>query len=186
MSAPSLLEADLMAASKSASDRVGPAREHTFTWGDPVAAAAAGRGLTGREILEAIVARRISAPPAASLVGFWIDVVDEGRVEMILEPAEYMYNTIGSLHGGIVATLLDSVMGCAVWTLLDAHTAHATLEIHANFVRPATVATGPLRAIGRVLHLGSRTATAESRMVDTNARLYAHGSTTCLLTPRDV
>jgi uncharacterized protein (TIGR00369 family) len=118
------------------------------------------------------------------MIGFRIDLVGDGHVEMVLEPAEYMYNTIGSVHGGVVATLLDSAMGCAVWSVLDAQTAHATLDIHVNFVRPATVGDGPFRAIGQVLHKGSRTATAEGKMIDRNAKLYAHSTTTCLFIPR--
>jgi uncharacterized protein (TIGR00369 family) len=147
-------------------------------------ALAAGRGLTGREVLEAMAAGRIAPPPAILLLGIELEMVGDGRVEMTLQPAEYLYNTIGTVHGGIVATLLDSVMGCAILTKLDAAIGHTTLDIHVNYVRPATIAAGRLRGIGTVLHLGSRTATAEGKLVDTDGRLYAHATTTCLLTAR--
>jgi len=161
-----------------------PIRERITTWGDPIAAMAAGRGLTGREVLEAMAAGRIPTPPAIRLLGIQLDVIREGHVEMTLEPAEYLYNTIGSVHGGVVSTLLDSAMGCSVNTRLDALTACTTLDLHVNFVRPATIAAGRLRAIGRVLHMGSRTATAEGKLVDAAGRLYGHATTTLLLVPR--
>lgn len=160
------------------------ARERTVTWGDPAKAIAAGRGLTGREVLEGMVAGKIAAPPTIRLLGIELDVIREGHVEMSLEPAEYLYNTIGMVHGGIVSTLLDSAMGSAVNTRLDAQTGCTTLNLHVNFVRPVTIEAGRVRAIGRVLHLGSRTATAEGTLVDATGRLYGHASSTLLLTPR--
>lgn len=159
-------------------------RELTIHWTDPAAAADAARGLSGLAVLQRMVAGKIAPPPAAQLIGITIVAVEDGYIEMTLEPAEFMYNTIGSVHGGIVTTLLDSAMGCAVTTKLDATTAHATIDLHVNFVRPATVATGQLRATGRVLHRGARTATAEGRVLDTRQALYAHATTTCLLMPR--
>jgi uncharacterized protein (TIGR00369 family) len=145
---------------------------------------AAGRGLTGREVLEGMVAGRIPPPPAIRLLGIKLDVIRDGHVEMILVPAEYLYNTIGTVHGGIVSTVLDSAMGCAVNTTLDALTGCTSLDLHVNFVRPATIEAGPLRAIGRVLHRGSRTATAEGKLVDTTGRLYGHATSTLLIVPR--
>jgi len=159
-------------------------RERTVTWGDPLMAMAAGRGLTGREVLDGIAADRIPAPPAIRLLGIVLDVVREGHVEMTLDPAEYLYNTIGSVHGGVVSTLLDSAMGCAVNSRLDATTGCTTLDLHVNFVRAVTIATGPIRAIGRVLHMGSRTATAEGKLMDAAGRLYGHATATLLLIER--
>jgi uncharacterized protein (TIGR00369 family) len=180
-----LLPSSQMANAKPTADHAVPKlRQRTVSWSDPVEAMAAGRGLTGYEVLTAMAAGRIPAPPAIQLLGIQLDVIREGHVEMLLDPAEYLYNTIGTVHGGILATLLDSVMGCAVLTKLDAASGHTTLDIHVNFVRPATITAGRLRGIGQVLHLGSRTATAEGRLVDAEDRLYGHATTTCLLTAR--
>ncbi|HEX5799859.1 MAG TPA: PaaI family thioesterase, partial [Gaiellaceae bacterium] len=90
-------------------------------------------------------------------------------------------NPIGSVHGGVALTLLDSAMGCAVHTLLEAGVGYATLEVKANFVRPITSETGLVRCEGTVLHAGSRVATAEGRVVDAAGTLLAHGTTTCLI-----
>ncbi len=159
-------------------------RKLNVEWTDPALAMQAGRGLTGLEIMQAIGAGRIAPPPAAQVLGVTLLRVANGHIEMGLEPAEWMYNTIGSLHGGMVTTLMDSAMGSAVTSTLDADTMHATLDLHVNFVRPASVRTGPLRAIGRVLHRGSRTSTAEGQLVDAAGNLYAHATTTCLLMQR--
>lgn len=91
------------------------------------------------------------------------------------------YNPIGSVHGGVALTLLDSAMGCAVHTLLDAGVGYTTLEVKTNFVRPITADTGPIRCEGTVIHSGSRIATAEGKLTDAAGKLLAHGTTTCMI-----
>jgi uncharacterized protein (TIGR00369 family) len=98
-----------------------------------------------------------------------------------MEPGPQHYNPIGSVHGGVALTLLDSAMGCAVHTLLDAGVSYATLEVKTNFVRPISLETGVIRCEGTVLHLGSRVATAEGKLTDAAGKLLAHGTTTCLI-----
>ncbi len=119
------------------------------------------------------------------MLGFWIVEADEGRVVFELTPTEDVYNPIGSVHGGVIATLCDSAMGCAVHSTLPAGTGYTTAEIKISYVRALTAATGAVRAEGRVLHTGSRMATAEGFVRDAAGTLYAHGTTTCLvLAPR--
>ena len=161
-----------------------PLRERIVTWSDPGATLAAARGLTGREVLEAMTAGRIPPPPIGRLLGMEFVAIGNGEVEMALEVGEYLYNTIGSVHGGVLATVLDSVMGCAVATKLDAETRYTTLDLHTRFVRPPTIETGRLRAIGRVVHFGTRTATTEGTLMDATGRLCAHGTGACLLFAR--
>jgi uncharacterized protein (TIGR00369 family) len=157
------------------------ARQRTVEWQDPVAAARLGRGLSGLDYLTAMQAGRIPRPPVAALIGFAIAEVAEGRVVMEFDPAEFHYNPLGSVHGGIAATLLDSVMGCAVHSTLPQGRGYTTLEIKVNYVRTITAATGRLRAEGTIIHVGRQTATAEGRLVDATGRLYAHATTTCLV-----
>lgn len=87
------------------------------------------------------------------------------------------------MHGGIAATLLDSVMGCCIHTTLKAGTGYTTVEIKINYVRAMTDKTGPVRAEGKVINVGSRIATSEGKLYDTAGRLLAHGTTTCLIFP---
>lgn len=156
-------------------------RTRTVSWEDPRPLAAAGRGLSGLEFLQKIAAGELSPPPIAALLNFELVEVREGHAVFAVEPAEYHYNPIGVVHGGLAATLLDSAMGCAVQSTLPAGAGYTTLEIKVNFVRPMTAETGRVRCEAKLIHLGGRTATAEGRVVDEGGKLYAHGTTTCLI-----
>ena len=157
------------------------ARTRTFSWADPKALAEAARGLTGIEYLRKIVAGELPGPPMAALMEFGLAELEEGRAVFTVEPAEYHYNPIGVAHGGLAATLLDSAMGCAVHSTLPAGAGYTTLEIKVNYVRAMTAETGLVRCEARVIHVGGRTATAEGRIIDAADKLYAHGTTTCLI-----
>jgi uncharacterized protein (TIGR00369 family) len=156
-------------------------RVRTVSWEDPVPAAAAGAAMSGLEYLRAIVEGRMPPPPIAQLMGYTLDEVSEGRAVFGMDPGEHVYNPIGSVHGGVAATLLDSAMACAVHTMLPRGAGYTTLEIKVNYVRAMSRDTGRVRAIGTLVHVGSRTGTAEGRLVDAAGKLYAHGTTTCLV-----
>jgi uncharacterized protein (TIGR00369 family) len=137
--------------------------------------------MSGLEYMRAIVAGEIPRPPIAWSLDFLLAEVEEGRAVFTLTPAEFHYNPIGVVHGGVAATLLDSAMGCAVHTLLPAGTGYTTLELKVNFLRPMTRDTGTVRAEASVLHAGSRTALAEGRLVDAAGKLLAYATCTCLV-----
>jgi uncharacterized protein (TIGR00369 family) len=162
-------------------------RARLVRWEDPHALAAAGRGMAGRDFLEAIRSGALPPPPIAHLLGLALDAVEEGRVSFSLTPSEPHVNPLGIVHGGVVATLLDSAMGCAVHSRLPKGRGYTTLEVKVNFLRALTERTGPVRATGRVVHLGRTTATAEATLADAAGRLLAHATTTCLVfdLPRD-
>ena len=162
-------------------DSLKEARKRTVSWEDPRALFEAGRGLSGIEYLRKIVAGELPPPPIGALMNFRVAEVEEGRAVFSVTPAEYHYNPIGVVHGGVAATLLDSALGCAVHSTLPAGAAYTTLEIKVNYIRPLTIETGPVRCEARVIHLGDRTATAEGRIEDERGKLYAHGTTTCII-----
>ena len=137
--------------------------------------------MSGFEFLQKIVAGELPPPPIASLMDFQIVELAEGRAVFAVDPAEYHYNPIGVVHGGLAATLLNSAMGCAVHSMLPAGTGYTTLELKVNFIRAMTAETGRVRAEGKLIHLGGRTATAEGRVIDESGKLYAHATTTCLI-----
>jgi uncharacterized protein (TIGR00369 family) len=153
----------------------------TVTWQDPHGLVDAAKGLSGLEFLKKIVSGEFAPPPIGILMGFRIAEVSEGHAVFTVEPADYHYNPIGVVHGGVAATLLDSAMGCAVHSTLPAGAAYTTLEIKVNYVRPMTAKTGQVRCEAKALHVGGRTALAEGRVVDANGKLYAHGTTTCII-----
>lgn len=156
-------------------------RSLTVAWQDPRVLAEASRSMSGIEFLRAIRDRRLPAAPIAELLGFRLVEVDTGHAVFEIQPAEQHYNPIGVVHGGLAMTLLDSAMGCAVHSHMPAGAAYTTLEAKTNLVRAVTSETGTLRAIGKVVNLGNRVATAEGRLMDGAGKLYAHATTTCLV-----
>jgi uncharacterized protein (TIGR00369 family) len=157
------------------------ARRRTIRWDDPAGSTEAAGRFAGLPFLEAIRDGRLPAPPVSRLLGFELTEVEAGRAVFECEPSESHYNPIGSVHGGVISTLLDSAFSCAVHTTLPAGTGYTTAELKVNFVRPVVAGTGRLRSEGRVIHAGSRLATAEARLTDASDKLYAHAVGTCLV-----
>lgn len=141
------------------------------------------RSLDGLTVLRRILAGELPAPPIAEVLPFRLAEVGEGQAVFEGRPDARLYNPMGAVHGGFAMTLLDSAMTCAVMTALAAGEGCTTVETKVNFVRPLMPSTGPVRAEGRLVHAGTRVATAEGRLVDAAGRLYAHGTSTCLRFP---
>ena len=139
--------------------------------------------LSGYEFVKRMKEGHFPAAPIGRVMQFHLTEVEQGCVVFSAEPSAEFYNPMGTIHGGYTTTLLDSCMGCAVHSTLPAGMAYTTLEIKINFVRSITDKTGPVRAQGKVISAGKRVATAEGRLVDANGKLYAHGTTTCLIFP---
>ncbi len=156
-------------------------KKRIMTWDDPMPGAAAAREMGGLPFLRAILAGEQPPPPIGELMGFEPLEVEEGRALFVCTPAEYHYNPIGAVHGGLACTLLDSAMGCAVHTMLPAGVGYTTVELKVSFLRPITLKTGRLLCEGTIIHLGSRIATAEARLLDTSGKLYGHATTTCMI-----
>jgi uncharacterized protein (TIGR00369 family) len=156
-------------------------RTRTYSWSDPLGLVAEAAGRPGLEIMRSLVTGELPPPPIADTLGFTLVEVDHGRAVFECVPAEYHYNPIGVVHAGLAATLLDSAMGCAFATTLDAGVGWTTLELKANFTRALTADTGLVRCVGSVVHPGRRVATTEARLEDTEGSLYAHGSSTILV-----
>ena len=158
-------------------------RSREYSWSDPMAIAESARGRSGIEFLRALVRGDVPPPPIAVTLGFEIVSVDEGHVVFTVTPGEHLYNPIGVVHGGVAATMLDTVTGCAVHTTLPAGTAYTSLDLSVKYLRPLTADTGPVRGIGRVINRGRRTALAEGELRDAADRLLAHGTSSCMLFP---
>ena len=159
-------------------------RTRTVTWSDPQIGAAAGRGMAGLDYLRAASRGELPLPPMAELLGFTVTEIDPGRAIAEVYPAEYHYNPMGVVHGGLAATVLDSAMACAVHSTLPAGTGYTTVEIKINLVRAVTSNVGRLRAVAEVVFAGGRIATAQARLLDDHDELYAHATETCLLIRR--
>ena len=140
-------------------------------------------GLTGLETLQAMIAAG-RKPPIADTLQFELGEVSHGRAVFRGVPGRHAYNPIGVIHGGYAATLLDSALGCAVHSCLDANQAYTTLELKVAYHKALTLQTGTVEAEGKVLSIGRRVAFAEARLVDASGRLYASATSTLLVFER--
>ena len=156
-------------------------RSRTFTWSDPAAGAAHLGRRSGLELMRAMIAGELAAPPIMHLVDMSRMEAEEGRVAVELLPQEFHYNPLGTVHGGVLSTLLDTAAACAVHTTLPPGVGYTSLDLNVKFLRPVTVDTGTLRCEGTVLQRGRRTALAEARLTDPADRLVAHATSTCLI-----
>lgn len=156
-------------------------RTRTVTWEDPMISAQAARTMSGLDFLQAMIRGELPRPPISALLNFWLAEAETGRAVFLIEPAEYHYNPIGVVHGGLAATVLDSALGCVVQTMLPAGTGYTTVELHVNLLRPITMQSGQLRCEAEIVHSGRRMATAQARLTDAGGKLFAHGTATCMI-----
>ena len=151
---------------------------------DRVSAARDLARLDGLSALRAMIAGELPPPPIATLLGFDLVEVEEGRVVFAAQPGDHHYNPIGTVHGGLAATLIDTVTGCAVHSTLPAGTGYTTTDLQVRYVRAITRDTGRIVCEGTVVHRGRTMATAEAR-ITAGDRLLAHGTAGVLILPPD-
>jgi len=138
-------------------------------------------GLSGIDYFRKMIAGELPPPAMLTLFGIRLVEVDPGRVVFAATVEERFYNGTGVAHGGFAATLLDTALGCAINSAMPIGKRFTTLELKVNLTRPLTKEVGDLRCEAQVVHVGGRTATSEGRIVDRNGKLYAHGTTTCIV-----
>jgi len=138
---------------------------------------------SGLEFLTDMVNGKLPQPPMCATLGFHLAAVSEGYARFDGVPEFRHYNPIGTVHGGFAATLLDSALGCAIFSMLARGETWTTLELKLNLVRPMNQDTGTVAAEGRIIHRGRSVATSEGTVKDRAGKLYAHASTTCMIFP---
>jgi uncharacterized protein (TIGR00369 family) len=158
----------------------GDPRSKTVTWYDPLTPARAGAQMSGLDYLRAMADGELPPPPIGLLMGFRLGNVEKGTVSFHCTPDESVYNPIGVIHGGLVCTLLDSVAGCAVQSLLPAGTGYTSIEIKVNYLRPVHAGM-ELVAKGWVTKPGQRVSFAEGDVRDGEGKILATASSTCLI-----
>lgn len=151
------------------------ARQHGVARRDQLA------GKTGLQVFEAMFAGELPIPPISGTLNFLLVEAGHGRAVFQGRPLFEHYNPLGTVHGGWIATLLDSAVGCAVHTLLPPGRGYTTVELKVNYVRAVTDRVPLVRAIGDVIHGGKTIATAQGRLIGPDGTLFAHASTTCLV-----
>jgi uncharacterized protein (TIGR00369 family) len=159
-------------------------RTRTTEFNEPSLTAAAAAGKPGIEFLRELIAGKAPAAPIQVTLGFELVEVSDGFAKLQLTPGEHLFGALNAIHGGVSSTLLDSAMGSAVMTTLDAVTAGSTVALTVHLTRTMTLRTTKVVAEGWVVHRGSRLVTAEGRINDDQGRLIAHGSATYALSER--
>lgn len=160
-------------------------REALVRWEDPQVGLTQLPTLDGIDFMRKIAAGEIPGAPIAGHVNMTLIEVGHGAVTFQSTPDESHYNPIGVVHGGLVCTLLDSALGCAVHTTLPAGTGYTSIEIKTSFLRPVSAGSGPLTCTGRVIKPGRRVAFAEGEVVDADGRTVATASGSVLVFPLD-
>ncbi|MET0463215.1 MAG: PaaI family thioesterase [Chitinophagaceae bacterium] len=156
-------------------------RTRTYSWSDPMKTAELAATRSGIEFLNGILNGETAPPPIAQTLDFRPLSLEEGIIRFEFIPQEFHFNPIGSVHGGVISTVLDTVMGCAVHSVLPKGTAYTTLELKVNFVKAVTLKAGRMIAEGRLIHSGKTTALVEADLKDEQGRLYAHSVSTCII-----
>ncbi|WP_439594169.1 PaaI family thioesterase [Microbacterium sp.] len=159
-------------------------RSRTVTWDDPMPPLEASAELSGLEYLRALIAGEYPPPPIARLLGFDIVEAREGEVVFECEPGEYHYNPLGTVHGGLACTLLDTVVGCAAHTTLAKGVGYTSIDLNVSYLRPILATSGTLRAVGRVVKTGSRVIFAEGVLQDAAGRSLATATSSLLVLAR--
>ncbi len=170
-------------ADPTAHENWGAAASRTVTWNDPLVTAAAAAELSGLEFLTAILVGELPPPPIGTLFNMRPVSCSDGEVVFTADPDASMYNPIGVVHGGLVCTLLDSVLGCAVHSTLPRGAGYTSIELKVSYLRAVTGDSGPLTATGRVTKRGRRVCFTDGEVVDGAGRTVATASSSLLIIP---
>jgi uncharacterized protein (TIGR00369 family) len=157
-------------------------QQRLVTWQSPSLYINQMRQMSGTEYINAVRAGDMPVSPMLKLLDIHGREWHEGYALFTVVPQEFHYNPMGIAHGGLACALLDTAMAVSVMTMLPQGVGYVTLEIKINFTKPMLSESGEMRAEGRAIHVGSKTATADGRIMDANGVIYAHGTTTLLLT----
>lgn len=156
-------------------------RERRYSWENPLEGVELSKTLSGFEYLSAIKNGEVPASPLINTLDFSLGELEKGKVSFWFEPQEFHYNPNGSVHGGVITSILDSAMGCTLHSLLPKGMVYTTLELKINFLKRVHTKSGVLTATGNMIHLGNSTALVEASLTDSEGKKYAYGVSTCML-----
>jgi uncharacterized protein (TIGR00369 family) len=159
----------------------GEHRSKVVSWHDPAPTTAMGLSMPGIDYLLAMIDGTLPPPPISGLMQFTMVSAEHGRVVFTCRPDESAYNPIGMVHGGLVCTLLDSVVGCALHSTLPQGKGYTSVEIKVNYLKAVRASSGLLTATGTVVKSGSRVGFTEGVVTDAAGSVVATASSTLLV-----
>ncbi len=139
--------------------------------------------MSGLEQVRALLAAG-RQPPFGVKLGVSLVDADYGHAVFEATPDETTFNPMGSVHGGYMATILDSACGIAAHTALQPGYGYTTLELKVSFIAPLSSRSGLVRAVGRLLSIGCRAAFTEAALHDAAGKLCATATSTLLVFER--
>jgi uncharacterized protein (TIGR00369 family) len=158
-------------------------RQRTYSWSDPAALAATAPETSGLEFLQKMINGEVPTAALSRTLTFDLAEAQPGRVVIIARPAEFGCNAIGTVHGGVIASWVDTAMGYAIQSRLPSGAGLTTLDIQVRYLRPVRPDDPPLMITGTADHVGRRTGTARAEVYDERQRLVATATTSCLILP---
>lgn len=150
-------------------------------YGDSFEAIKLSKDLSGLDYLKAMQKGEIPEAPAVSSLEISIHEIDFGKANFEFTPQDFHYNAVGTVHGGVISTILDTAMGCTLMSTLSRELTFTTLELKVNFIKAVTQNTGKMITVGKIIHAGRTTALIEASLIDEKGKIYAHGTSTCLI-----
>lgn len=136
--------------------------------------------MTGLQIMQAMCNGQIPMPSMSKTIPMLAGSVEAGVVEFTVKADDRHLNPLGGVHGGFAATVLDSVTGCAVFSMLEAGIGYGTIDLNVKMCRPVPTNT-ELKAIGKIVNMSKNLGIAEGQLIDDDGRLYAHATATCMI-----
>lgn len=153
----------------------------TFNYGETTEALELSKNLNGLDYLKGMQKGEIPEAPAVTALDISIHEIEKGKANFEFTPQDFHYNAVGTVHGGVISTILDTAMGCTLLSTLSEEFTFTTLELKINFLKAVTKQTGKMIAVGKIIHAGRTTAMIEASLIDINGKVYSHGTSTCLI-----
>ena len=154
-------------------------------WHDPAPVSAKWMELDGRSFLEAIAKREITLPPILEVLGIEEGAIGEGWIEFSMRPQEFMMNLASTLHGGVLATLVDSALTCALVTRLPKGYAAVSTDLQMRFFRPARMSAERLTARAEIVNMGATIGTTQGEIRDVRGKLLVHATSSLAIAPAE-
>jgi len=138
------------------------------------------KNLSGLQIMQEMCNGNLPMPSMATTIPMKPTLIEIGQVTFEVQADQHHLNPLGGVHGGFAATVLDTVTGCAIHTVLEAGAGYGTIDLNIKMCRPIPQ-NRPLTAIGQIINTSKNLAISEGKIIDEDGKLYAHATATCMI-----